>query len=58
MCGIIAYIGKDSIEENLDVALNIGGSGALLLSCIPKKAWQPILVNSVWILATIYNFYF
>ncbi len=58
-CAILtSYVGKDRIGETLDVVLNIGGSGALLLSCIPKKAWQPIFVNSVWIIATIYNFYY
>ena len=55
---LISYVGKDRYEETLDAALNIGGSGALLVSCIPKKAWQPIFVNSVWIIATIYNFYY
>ena len=56
-CAILAsYVGKGRFEETLDATLNIGG--ALLVSCIPKKAWQPIFVNSVWIIATIYNFYY
>ena len=55
---LISYVGKDSIHKNLDFWLNVGGSSSILVSCIPKKVWQPIFINGAWIIATIYNFYY
>ena len=55
---LISYVGKDSIHKTLDFWLNVGGSSSILVSCIPKKVWQPIFINSAWIIATIYNFYY
>ena len=55
---LVSYVGKDSIHKNLDFWLNVGGSSSILVSCIPKKVWQPIFINGAWIIATIYNFYY
>jgi hypothetical protein len=47
---------SERLDNITDAVMNVSGASAVLVSCIPKKAWQPIILNSVWIITTIYNF--
>jgi hypothetical protein len=53
---LIPYMFSERLDNITDAVMNVSGASAVLVSCIPKKAWQPIILNSVWIITTIYNF--
>jgi len=53
---LIPYMFSERLGNITDTVMNVSGASAVLVSCIPKKAWQSIILNSVWIITTIYNF--
>lgn len=57
-CGSImiltAYIG--SFTDLIEFWLNTLGSIGLLVICWRKRAYQPMFLNSAWIVGSIYNF--
>ena len=51
---LIAYVG--SFTDLIEFWLNILGSVGLLVICWRKRAYQPVFLNSAWIVGSIYNF--
>ena len=51
---LIAYVG--SFTDLIEFWLNILGSVGLLVICWRKRAYQPMFLNSAWIVGSIYNF--
>jgi len=50
---LTAYVG--TLPVMTEFWLNIIGSAGLLLICWRKRAYQPIFLNSAWIVGSIYN---
>jgi hypothetical protein len=50
---LTAYIG--TFPDMTEFWLNIIGSAGLLLICWRKRAYQPMFLNSAWIVGSIYN---
>jgi len=51
---LTAYIG--TFSNKIELCLNIVGAIGLLVICWKKKAYQPIFLNTAWIVGSIYNF--
>jgi hypothetical protein len=52
---LIAYIVP--IKNFTYFMFNILGAFGLIISCINKKAYQPIVVNIIWIIGTFYKYF-
>jgi len=55
---LIPYMFPSDLGQISHVSMNTIGSGLIICACAPKKAWQPVILNSLWIGATLYNFFF
>ena len=51
---LTAYVG--SFDDMAEFWLNIVGSIGLLVICWRKRAYQPVFLNSAWIVGSIYKF--
>ncbi len=55
---LIPYMIPERLNQITDVSMNTVGSSLIICTCAPKKAWQPVILNFLWIGATLYNFFF
>ena len=52
---LVAYIGN--LERTTNFIFNFVGSTGVLIVCIKKKAFQPILLNAAWIIGSFYKYF-
>ena len=52
----LAYL--NFLDEETNFYLNIFGPLGIVIVCIPKKTYQPIIVNSAWIIGAFYIKFF
>ena len=52
---LVAYIGN--LERTTDFIFNFIGSTGVLIVCIKKQAFQPILLNAAWIIGSFYKYF-
>ena len=53
-CVLIAY--AFPLDPLQDFLLNVFGASSLAIICFRKKAYQPLMLNSVWIIAALYKY--
>ena len=45
------------LNNELDLVFNVIGAASLLGVCIKKKAFQPTLLNTAWIIGGLYKYF-
>lgn len=51
---LTAYIG--SLERTTNFIFNTVGATGVLIICVKKRAFQPILLNTAWIIGSCYKY--
>jgi hypothetical protein len=52
---LTAYI--NSLERTTDFLFNTLGAAGVLVVCIKKRAFQPILLNTAWMIGGCYKYF-
>ncbi len=52
---LTAYV--QSLERTTDFLFNTLGAAGVIVVCIKKRAFQPIVLNAAWIIGGCYKYY-
>ena len=52
---LVVYI--NPLDDAINLSFNIIGSLGLILPCINKKAYQPMVINVAWIIGSFYKYF-
>ena len=51
----VVYI--NPFDDVINLSFNIIGSLGLIVPCINKRAYQPIVINAAWVIGSFYKYF-